>query len=392
LIIADFTYKLINGGATGLYDNMSMVRDEMKICVTGLRGIPAIMGGIESHCEELLPRVKRIRANWQLSVLGRRPYLAQRRSEYQGVLVKGMPSTKRQSLEAIIGTFTATVHARLIGAKLLHIHAVGPALLSPLARLLGMRLVVTHHGEDYNRAKWGRFSKAMLRLGEQWAMTYAHRIIVVAPSLAERLKQQYPQAANRIRYIPNGTAPLPQTGSKAAEILAQANFLTGDYVLAVGRLVPEKAFDLLVSAFEQLPNRKLLIVGAADHDNPFARRLLNRADKHIVFAGLQSRATLRELYIRAGLFVLPSWHEGLPIAALEAGSIGTPMLLSDISANRDLGLPEQHYFKLGALDELTAAISKPFRNFAVDAKAIRTKFDWGNVAEQTVTVYEELLG
>ncbi|MCS6758375.1 MAG: glycosyltransferase [Candidatus Devosia euplotis] len=65
--------------------------------------------------------------------------------------------------------------------------------------------------------------------------------------------------------------------------------------------------------------------------------------------GFQHGATLAGLFGNAGLFILPSSHEGMPIALLKALSCSLPMLASDIAANLALAMPPEHYFPLGDL-------------------------------------------
>lgn len=62
----------------------------------------------------------------------------------------------------------------------MHIHAIGPALLTPMARLLGMKVVFTHHGPDYDRNKWGTAAKTILKLGERMGTKYANEVIVIS--------------------------------------------------------------------------------------------------------------------------------------------------------------------------------------------------------------------
>ena len=362
----------------------------MRVFVTGLRGIPDIMGGVESHCEELYPRALSQSPRLDVTILARRPYVNRAPFDHDGLHVVPLPSTRNARLEAIVGTFFSVLHARRQRADLIHIHAVGPALLTPLARILGLRVVVTHHGEDYARAKWGRFARIMLRLGEKAALRFAQAIIVVAPSLRETLARENPAARDRLVYIPNGTSRLPEQGSAADEVLATAGFAPGDYFLTVGRLVPEKAVDQLIEAVRRVPGAKLLVVGGSDHESAFADRVRAMADADVVFAGVQTRATLRDLYQRCRLFVLPSLHEGLPIAALEAGSVGAPMLLSDIPANTDIGLPSHHYFRTGSIDDLVAKLAAPAETYAIDPAGLRLRFDWNGIAAQTLAVYDRV--
>jgi len=95
------------------------------VCVTGLRGFPHVMGGIESHCEELLPRIKALWPDHRSVVLGRAPYLPEPVGEYRGVEIIGMPCPRSQNLEAVVSTFLAVLSARQRGAGLIHIHAIG---------------------------------------------------------------------------------------------------------------------------------------------------------------------------------------------------------------------------------------------------------------------------
>lgn len=357
----------------------------MKIAVTGLRGIPGVMGGVETHCEEMLPRVKHIAPDAEITVFARAPYVSQARYAYRGVNVVAVASPRSVSAEAIVSTFNAILAARRAGADMVHIHAIGPALLAPMARLLGLRVVVTHHGEDYNRAKWGRFARIMLRLGERLGTGWANQVIAVSPSLAERLRRKFPRAAKRIAYIPNGAPHLPEG---AADVLTRLGVEPGRYLLAVGRLVPEKGLHDLIEAHGLAGDpRKLVIAGGADHASPYSRALLERASETVIFAGLQDRASLRALYENAALFVMPSYHEGLPIAALEAASCATPMLLSDIQPNRDLGLKAEHYFPVGDVPALAAALGRPAAEFGVDAASFRRRFDWDEIAISTSEVY-----
>lgn len=361
----------------------------MKVAVTGLRGIPGVMGGVETHCEEILPRIKALDAAAAITVYARSPYVAKRPYDFEGVSVVPIASPRSRSFEAIASTFNALIAARRAGADIVHIHAIGPALLAPLARMLGMRVVVTHHGEDYHRAKWGLVARLMLRLGERFAAKGANRLIAVSPSLTERLKRKFPRSAARIVHIPNGAPELPAARGDA---LARLGLASGNYILAVGRLVPEKGLHDLIDAHERSDDpRQLVIVGGADHESGYARSLRSRATERIIFAGLQDRATLRELFDHADLFVMPSYHEGLPIAALEAASCGTPMLLSDIQPNRDLGLPVNRYFPVGDVGALAACLAVPSARYGVDPADFRRRFDWDDIATKTLATYRAAL-
>ena len=118
----------------------------MKIFVTGTRGIPSVPGGVETHCENLYPRI--VEQGVKVRLARRSSYTTSTLSSWKGVELVDLPSPKKKSFEAIFHTFHSVLEAKRWGADILHVHAIGPALLVPLARLFGLKVVFTHHGPD----------------------------------------------------------------------------------------------------------------------------------------------------------------------------------------------------------------------------------------------------
>jgi len=371
------------------------------MAVIGLRGIPDVMGGIETHCAQLLPHLLKNVAPEELEItlLARQGYVAAQ-SDVNGIRQIPIWAPRHAALETIVHTFIALFYARFVlRAELVNLHAIGPGILAPLARLLGFRLLFTHHGADYRRQKWGPFSRFMLRRGESMAVRFSHRIITVSPSTAKRLKARFPSCADRIVHIPNGFSR-EQPVQAVADLLASHDLTAGRYVISVGRLVPEKAQDLLIEAFQasDLPMKdppwKLALVGDADHASEYAQSLNNSAagDDNIILVGQVPRKTVLALNAASGLFVLPSYHEGLSIAALEALHAGVPVLLSDIDANLNIGLPKANYFSTGSVAELTEKLDTDLASFAHGPDFDLSRFDWHKSAITTLEQIEQTNG
>lgn len=365
-------------------------RQPPTIMMLGLRGFPGVQGGVEAHAEHLCPKLVElgcrveaiVRSNYQPHEVG---------SQWRGVRFKRLWAPKSRGLEAIVHTFLGVLCAAIKRPDILHIQAIGPSLLVPCARLLGLKVVVTHHGPDYDRQKWGAFAKCMLKLGERFGMRFANARIVISKGIQDLVKQMYGAESF---LIPNGVS-LPQL-PHTQEALDRFGLSRGRYVLMVSRLVPEKRHPDLIRAFENaaLDDWKLALVGASDHPDEYTRALLAAGRRpDVVCTGFQSGQTLRELYAHAGMFVLPSSHEGLPIALLEALSYGLPVIASDIPANMEVGLPQNHYFPLGDTEKLAERL----REFAAQVQSEESKhalrawvserYDWEKVAQGTLGVY-----
>jgi glycosyltransferase involved in cell wall biosynthesis len=348
---------------------------------------------VETHAEHLCPLL--VELGCEVDVIVRTPYQpASVGDEWKGIRFHRLWAPRSKGLEAILHTGLGVLYAGFVRRPdVLHIQAIGPALMVPLARLLGLRVVVTHHGPDYDRQKWGYFARLVLQLGERFGMRWSNGRIVISEVIRGLVKRKHDRDST---LIPNGVVlpGLPDTTST----LAAFGLEPGKYVLLVSRLVPEKRHLDLIEAFQRaaLPGWKLAIVGASDHPDAYVREVLDAAaaTPGAVCTGLQTGLALRELYAHAGIFVLPSSHEGLPIAMLEALSYGLPVVASDIPANLEVGLSAEHYFPLGDVVALAAHL-KDFAAQALTMEArdfrrawVSGRFDWKDIARRTLAVYQ----
>lgn len=357
-----------------------------------------MLGGIENHCQELYPRL--VKKGCNVVVLARKGYVRETLYSYLGVQVKPLWAPRVKSIEAFLHTFLGVfwVLAHKEKFDIVHIHAIGPSLFSYFVRRLGFKLVTTNHGPDYDRKKWGLFAKSVLKKGEKIGAKNSNIVIAVSKNIKKRLSEKFNQ---NIVYIPNGVnIPNPEPASST---LKKFGLVSGHYFLSVGRLVPEKGFHDLIEAFRQIQTDwQLVIVGDADHEDKYSIDLKNATAKirNVVLTGFQTGKALSEIYSNAGLFILPSYHEGLPIVALEAMSYRLPILLSDIDANKECAFPGE-IFEVGNVAELR----KRMENFLFEhnqnnhseiinkkMKLLNSVYNWKKIADKTYTVYRDVLG
>ena len=370
----------------------------MKIVVIGTRGIPEIQGGVETHCQELYPRIAAM--GHDVTVIRRKPYVnaANRARTYKGVWLTDLFAPRKKSLEAIVHTALAVIKARTMNPDILHVHAIGPALMVPLARLLGMKVVMTNHGPDYDRQKWGRTAKTVIKLGERLGTRYSNRIIVISKVISSILANNYGRYDSTLIY--NGVnTPEPAEDTGCINTLGLSG---GDYILAMGRFVKEKGFDDLINAYTMLPTEirsrfKLVIAGDADHADRYSDSLhkSGRDTEGVVMPGFVRGEMRHQLLSHAALFAMPSYHEGLPIALLEALSYRLDVAVSNIPANCiDPLCRYSDFYPVGNVKELASLIHKKLSDIEPGNPVRRTynlaPYNWDNIAASTVELYRTL--
>lgn len=375
--------------------------NKKKIVVTGTRGIPHIMGGVETHCEELFPRL--VGMGYDVTIIRRTPYvdkdndvaLGVSQQQWKGVHLIDINAPKRKAIEAIVHTTKAVFTAKRRGADILHVHAIGPALAIPLAKLLGLKVVFTHHGPDYDRDKWGFMAKKMLRIGEWCACKYADHVIVISDVIKELIANKHGRMKN-VHLIFNGV-PSPELCHEP-EYFKSLGIEEGKYILGMCRFVPEKHLHDLILAYKKLKcekripeDERLVLAGDTDFEDNYSRDLKKLAKLNdVVLTGFIHGSKLHSLLANAMCYSLPSSHEGLPIALLEAMSYQLPVLTTNIPANLAVNLDPDCYHNVGDVDtmakKLEAICNKPLQRIKYDMG----KYDWDIIAQQVAEVYEML--
>jgi glycosyltransferase involved in cell wall biosynthesis len=364
----------------------------VRVLVLGIRGLPNVQGGVETHAEHLYERLAGLGCNVEVFV--RTPFVPRKQHRFGSIRLRRIWAPRWTGLEALVHSVICVCYAGFLRPDILHIHAVGPAIVTPIARLFGLRVVVTHHGPDYDRDKWGRFARWVLRTGESVGMRYSHARIAISKVIFDLIQVNYGCQAE---LIPNGV--IPAVRQSRTEHVLRHDLVPGQYFLQVSRMVPEKRqLDLIRAYASARPHSwRLALVGGLD-SAPYSREIVAAArSEGVVLTGFLTGVALQQMYSHAGAFVLPSSHEGLPIVLLEALSYGLPVLASDIPAHLEIGLDRSSYFAVGDVAALARGLTT-FAQATPDEQArlsrtlqIATLYDWDRIAAKTLAVYQHVV-
>ena len=372
-----------------------------RIAMIGHKFIPSRDGGVEVVVSSLAPHLAETgydvtcynRTNKQFKKMRKTAPLPR---EYRGVHLVWTPTVDRRGLAAMTSSIFASIMASFRRFDLIHYHTEGPCVLCGLPRLFGKKIVVTVHGLDHQRQKWGKFASFYIMRGEKAAVRHAHSMIVLSRDAQTYFREKY---GRETVLIPNGIDPAEPR--PASEITKQFGLGAREYILFLGRLVPEKGIHYLIEAYRNLKtDKKLVIVGGTSDTDDYVRRLYDMAgdDPSVIFTGFQQGTVLEELYSNAYLYVLPSDLEGMPLTLLEAMNYGCCCVTSDIGECADVldgsgvTFPRGNVEALGeALQDLCDHPEKAEALRAEARKTVSSKYTWEQITEQTHELYAKLL-
>lgn len=259
-----------------------------------------------------------------------------------------------------------------------------------IPKIFRKRIIVTIHGLDWQRSKWGGFATKYIKFGEKCAVKYADEIIVLSENVQKYFKETY---GRETVFIPNG---VNKPVKKEPESIKEKFGLDKDnYILFLARIVPEKGLDYLIDAYNEInTEKKLVIAGGSSHTNDYYEKILEKCkeNKNIILTGFVQGGELAELYSNCYLYVLPSDIEGMPISLLEAMSYGRNCLVSDIEENTQVIGNYATTFKKSNTEDLKNKLEECLQeknryNETDISNYILNKYNWDEVVEETLKLY-----
>lgn len=376
----------------------SKPKEKLNIAMFGQKRIPSREGGVEIVVEELCTRM--VAQGHNVTCYNRgghhvsgSEYDSKRLKEYKGIKLKTVTTIEKKGLAAVSSSFFATLCCAFGKYDVVHIHAEGPAFFCWLPKLFHKRVIVTVHGIDWQREKWkSGFGSKFIHKGEKNAVKYADEIIVLSKGVQDYFEKIY---GRKTVFIPNGVSN--HIERKPQIIKNKFGLDKDEYILFLGRLVPEKGIKYLIEAFKQVDTeKKLVIAGGSSDTSEFENEMkeIAKEDKRILFTGFVQGQELEELYSNAYVYALPSDLEGMPLSLLEAMSYGNCCLVSDIPECAEVVEDKALIFKKADVKDLQSKLQDACdHSEKVDAHKkqaadfICSKYNWGEIVQATLKLY-----
>ena len=263
------------------------MKKQLNIAMLGHKRIPSREGGIEVVVEELSTRM--VEKGHKVTCFNRSGHHVagaefdqKDQKSFKGVQLKSVYTIDKGGLAAMTSSVSAAIRASFGKYDVVHIHAEGPAAMTWLPKLCGKRVIVTVHGLDWQREKWGKgFASKYIHFGEKMAVKFADEIIVLSSGVQQYFKENY---GRETKFVPNG---VNEPKLRAADEITKKWGLEKDgYILYLGRIVPEKGERYLIEAFKKVKtNKKLVIAGGISDTAGFGKELhdLAAGDDRIIF-------------------------------------------------------------------------------------------------------------
>lgn len=359
----------------------------MKVALLGTRGIPASYSGFETCVEQLGQRL--VQRGHEVTVYCRSHHIVYPGSRYKGMRLVKLPTIKNKYLDTIVHSLISSFHALTQHYDIALYFIAGNSPVTWIPRLRGQRTLINVDGLDWKRDKWPWFAKHYIQLAERMATILPNEFVTDSRQVQQYYTGKYKKTPVFIPYGSEIERRLP------GSTLSRYGLLPQEYLLFVGRLVPENCAHHLVEAFRELQtDKKCVIVGDAPYAEDYIRQLRSNNDSRVIFTGYVFGEGYRELGSNSYLFVETSGVGGTHPALVEAMALGNCVVAQDTPENleviADSGFP---YDGSGGSRDLHRVLSflldhpevvEDYRQKA--AKRALTEYSWEAVTDE----YERL--
>lgn len=262
---------------------------------------------------------------------------------------------------------------------------------------LGITTLVNPDGLEHERSKWSYPVKKFFLLSEKWMLFNCDIIVCDAKGIKRYIDLKYPSLRKKTIYIAYGTDKIDLNNVNEEEILKEYELKKNNYLLMVGRFVPENNFELVINEFMKSDIKKELIIisnlSSSNYYNEVVSKTNCLTDKRIKFInGVYDEKKLSIIRKNAYAYIHGHSVGGTNPSLLEALSLTELNILYDVNFNKDVGKESCLYFKKeGSLTKILNNIKDYDRKKLgrESKKIIEENFTWKIIVDKYKNIFRK---
>ncbi len=311
---------------------------KIKVGIIGTNGLPAKYGGFETLAHYLTLYLK---DDFDFVVYCSKTPQKERLSSFNGAKLKYLP-LKANGWQSVIYDSLSIIHAWFKVDVLLVLGNSG-AIVFPLNKISGKKLVLNIGGIDWMRDKWNYFTKKYIYFSERLSVKFANVVITDNPVIHDHYVKEY-KCENTV--IPYGGDHVLKPEIKESDFLKYP-FLKEDYTISVSRAQEDNMIHIVLEAYKNMPDKKLVLISNW-HISEYGKRLKSKysnIENIYLIDAVYDQRELDLLRKNARLYIHSHSVCGTAPSLVEAMNLGLPVISYDSSTNRASTKGKTPFFK-----------------------------------------------
>lgn len=360
-------------------------RGKIRVAIVGTVGLPARYGGFETLAHYL---VEYLSGEFDFTVYCSGPDYKERPAEFLGARLVYLP-LRANGAQSIPFDILNYLHAWNT-CDILLVLGVSGGIALPLGRLLDKPSILNIGGMEWQRSKWGNWARRYLRLAEFIGVHASDRIVSDNLGISRHLQDAYGRESALIEYGGDHVTSVPIREKH----IAKYPFLAGPYAFALARIQSDNNPELILHAFNQIPEMNLVFIGTWSR-SAYGRELKARYERYPNLRLLEAIYDPEDLnVIRSNCSYYVHGHSagGTNPALVEAMNLGLPITCYDVFYNRATTENRVRYFRnVAGLAELVLKTTQEEwdgQRETVKEIALR-RYGWRRIAEEYARLFRE---
>lgn len=363
--------------------------DKKSVAIIGTVGVPANYGGFETLAEHLVEHLGN-RYDLHIYCSGKKYAKSERKKTYKNAKLHYIP-LEANGVQSIPYDTWSILHA-LFFADVLLILGVSGAWLLPFVKLFtNKKIIISIDGIEWKRNKWNLFAKLYLFWAESLAVKYSHIDISDNEAIQDYTAQRYGTLSRIIEYGADHTIQK----SNAAPA-SDYPFMSHPYAFKVCRIEPENNVHVVLKAFSEMPNYRLVMVGNWNNSE-YGRDLKSTYQNHANITILDPIYDQEKLdLIRSNAVIYIHGHSagGTNPSLVEAMYLGLPIVTFGVSYNKVTTENKALYFETA--EELkqiiqSSKLSEIKKLGKVMGEIAKRRYTWKSIALKYDNLVHEAL-